>query len=440
MSRGRLSELVEFNPKRPLKKESLAPFVDMASLPESSRDISSVSKREFKGGGARFIDGDTLFARITPCLENGKTAKVSGLGHGVVGHGSTEFIVMAAKDPTVDEDFIYYLARTPEFRAYAQARMEGTSGRQRVSWQSLSDFELEIPDANVRKLAGDILRAFDDKIQVNRKINETLEKVAQAIFKSWFVDFEPVKARMATLEAGGSEEDSVRAAMQSIAGKTNDQLARLQVDLPKQHADLRAIAQLFPSAIKNSELGDIPEGWQVTTFGEVSTCMDKHRIPLSKIQREKKKGSIPYFGATSIMDYVDEYIFDGVYLLIGEDGSVLKESGAPFTQYVWGKMWVNNHAHVIQGVSPVSTEQLLLFIKNKNIAPYVTGAVQLKLNQKNMNSIPFIRAGRGVCEAFDEIAKPIFEEIRNRYDESYVLARTRDSLLPQILSGVRVFK
>ncbi|MDT9694364.1 hypothetical protein Q5762_39715, partial [Streptomyces sp. P9(2023)] len=78
-----------------------------------------------------------LFARITPCLENGKTAKVIGLPDNTIGHGSTEFIVMAAKDPSVDEDFVYYVARHPEFRAYAKGRMEGTSGRQRVSWQAI---------------------------------------------------------------------------------------------------------------------------------------------------------------------------------------------------------------------------------------------------------------------------------------------------------------
>lgn len=129
-----ITEIVEFNPKRTIKRGTVAPFVEMAALPENSRDIERFTEREFKSGGSRFQNSDTLFARITPCLENGKTAKVNILPPNTVAHGSTEFIVMAAKQPEIDEDFIYYLARLPEFREYAQARMEGTSGRQRVSY------------------------------------------------------------------------------------------------------------------------------------------------------------------------------------------------------------------------------------------------------------------------------------------------------------------
>ncbi|WP_052286176.1 hypothetical protein [Methanococcoides burtonii] len=102
------------------------------------------------------------------------------------------------------------------------------------------------------------------------------------------------------------------------------------------------------------------------------------------------------WGDFSTQRWLNSYnksIFDGIYLLLGEDGSVLKDDGSPFIQYIWGKSWVNNHAHVLQGTNNVSTEHLMLFMQNQNISVYVTGAVQLKLNQKNMNSIPFINAG-----------------------------------------------
>jgi type I restriction enzyme S subunit len=150
-----------------------------------------------------------------------------------------------------------------------------------------------------------------------------------------------------------------------------------------------------------SELGEIPRGWEVKTFGEVAQCYDSKRIPLSKKQREQKKpGDIPYYGATSIMDYVNEWIFNDIYLLIGEDGSVIKEKGTPFVQYIWGKSWVNNHAHILQGKNGVSTEHLMIFIQSQNISAYITGAVQLKLNQGNMNSIPFLHAGKKQNAAF----------------------------------------
>ena len=102
------------------------------------------------------------------------------------------------------------------------------------------------------------------------------------------------------------------------------------------------------------------------------------------------------------MDHVDDYLFDGVHVLLGEDGSVIKEDGTPFTQYVWGRFWVNNHAHVLQGKG-ISNELLLCFLKQANITPFVSGAVQLKLNQKNLKRIPFLFSGPDTSAAFDDI-------------------------------------
>lgn len=304
-----------------------------------------------------------------------------------------------------------------------------------LSRDTLNNFEVASVGQEAANRINQFIVSLEGKVYLNSQINQTLEQMAQAIFKSWFVDFDPVKAKIAALEAGGSEEDALLAAMQTISGKTLDELVWLQNERQDEYAELRATAELFPSAMQESELGEIPERWEATTFGEVSICLDRYRIPLSKSQRDKKKGGIPYYGATSVMDYVDEYIFDGVYLLLGEDGSVVKDSGGPFTQYIWGKAWVNNHAHVLQGINHVSTEQLFLFMKNQNISPYVTGAVQLKLNQKNMNRIPFVKAPDMICRRFKELIAPFFSEIRSRHDESTVLASIRDALLPKLLSG-----
>jgi type I restriction enzyme S subunit len=135
------------------------------------------------------------------------------------------------------------------------------------------------------------------------------------------------------------------------------------------------------------------------------------------------------------MDFVDEYIFDGIYLLLGEDGSVLKEDGTPFIQYIWGKSWVNNHAHVLQGLNDVSTEHLMLFIAAQNITAYVTGAVQLKLNQKNMNSIPFLKARSEINSEFAELIAPFYDQYRELSEQSRTLSQLRDTLLPKLISG-----
>jgi len=141
MAPYRVKDFVDFNPRIPLPREGDVPFIEMAALPTSGRDIIEIGQRSVGSGGARFQNGDTLLARITPCLENGKGAQVAGLDGPGVGQGSTEFIVMRAKDRR-DRDFVYYLSRHPDFRTHAIQQMSGTSGRQRVAWQSISEFEI----------------------------------------------------------------------------------------------------------------------------------------------------------------------------------------------------------------------------------------------------------------------------------------------------------
>ena len=146
-----LDELADINPRRTISKGTSAKFIDMAALPINGRDIDSkdVILREFTSGGAKFKNGDTLLARITPCLENGKTAHVSCLSGDEFAFGSTEFIVLGPK--SVDDSlFLYYLARSEEFRTYAISRMEGTSGRQRVPNSAVSEYRFLCPPPHVR--------------------------------------------------------------------------------------------------------------------------------------------------------------------------------------------------------------------------------------------------------------------------------------------------
>ncbi|UAN51666.1 restriction endonuclease subunit S [Serratia sp. JSRIV002] len=328
-------------------------------------------------------------------------------------------------------EFIYYFLKQINFDQFNSG-----SAQKSLNRNAVYPFEVKFPSSyKTQSAIASILFSLEQKIKVNHQINQTLEQIAQALFKSWFVDFEPVKAKIAALEKGGTSEDATLEAMTAISSKDTAALAVFAGEHPEKYVELKAMAELFPSTMQESERGKIPQGWEVTTFGAVSNCLDKYRIPLAKNQREKIKGSIPYYGATSIMDYVNEHIFNGVYLLLGEDGSVLKDDGTPFTQYIWGEAWVNNHAHVLQGKNGISTEQLLLFMKNQNLAPYVTGAVQLKLNQKNMNSIPFIKSDEKISLIFNTLIEPIFCTFRKRHDESISLCQIRDTLLPKLFSG-----
>jgi type I restriction enzyme S subunit len=287
------------------------------------------------------------------------------------------------------------------------------------------------PNLANQKAIAHILGKLDDKIELNRQMNQTLEAMAQALFKSWFVDFDPV------LDNAIESCTEIPEALKAKAEKR--QLVPESKKLRQTNSDL---AKLFPSAfVFNETLAKwIPEGWEVKSFGDVSNCFDRKRIPLSKRQREEKQpGPYPYYGATSINDYINEYIFDDTYLLLGEDGSVMKEDGTPFTQYVWGKIWVNNHAHVLQGTNSVSTEHLMTFIRNENINAYVTGAVQLKINQGNMNRIPFLFSSKRLNHEFSITLDYTYARFKLNFEQIEILTKLRDTLLPQLISGkVRV--
>ena len=280
----------------------------------------------------------------------------------------------------VNNLFLYYLLK------YNKEEIEGLgSGTtfKEVSAKVMQNFDIKIPSIQTQKKIADILSSLDDKIELNRRINDNLEQQAQALFKSWFVDFEPFKD-----------------------GKFVD-----------------------------SELGMIPEGWRVGNLLDIAKLYDAKRKPLSSRERENMKKIYPYYGATSIMDYVDKYIFDGTYLLMGEDGSVMDDKGYPYLQYVFGKFWSNNHAHVMQGKNNFSTEMLHCLLLKKNISPIVTGAVQAKISQANMRKILITQPPHEITIIFSSLIKPIYEIRKKNELENQRLSILRDTLLPKLMSG-----
>ena len=245
--------------------------------------------------------------------------------------------------------------------------------------QPLKNFrkiKIDLPSLeNQHKIAA-ILSALDEKIATNRAINDNLEQQAKALYKDWFLDFSPF-----------------------------------------------------------SSDGTLPEGWRIGTVGDIIQLHDSKRVPLSGTERSKMAKLYPYYGATSLMDYVDNYLFDGIYLLLGEDGTVVDNLGFPILQYVYGRFWVNNHAHIITGKEGFSVEELYLFFGLTNIKSIVTGAVQQKVSQQNLKKVPAIIPSSTALSSFDELIQPIFSQIRNLRDENARLTSLRDALLPKLMSG-----
>ena len=255
---------------------------------------------------------------------------------------------------------------------------KGTVGavQPKLPLKNVQDITIFYPSIEEQERIVNILSSVDEKIEMNNAINNNLEQQAQALYKDWFFDFSPFSTE-----------------------------------------------------------GNLPDGWHLGTVGDIIQLHDSKRVPLSGSERDKMEKIYPYYGATSLMDYVDNYLFDGIYLLLGEDGTVVDSLGFPILQYVYGQFWVNNHAHIITGKEGFSVEELYLFFSLTNIKSIVTGAVQQKVSQQNLKKVPAIIPSKEALSAFDDLIQPIFAQIRNLRDENAHLADLRDTLLPCLMSG-----
>lgn len=199
---------------------------------------------------------------------------------------------------------------------------------------------------------------------------------------------------------------------------------------------LQQAQALYDNAFPYSPDDELPKGWRLGTVGDVVVIHDSKRIPLSGAERDKMtQRTYPYYGAASLMDYVDDYIFDGNYLLLGEDGTVIDAVGFPILQYVWGKFWVNNHAHILTGAQGFEVETLLLLFKRTPVKSIVTGAVQPKISQANLRSVPVVIPPAEALAAFNATIMPMFDQIRQNDEQNRALAAMRDALLPKLMSG-----
>ncbi|WGH85735.1 restriction endonuclease subunit S [Auritidibacter ignavus] len=185
MSRVTLGEAFVLNPTVKLSKGTHAPFVDMASLVPFTRDVSAAQEKPY-GGGMKFCDGDVLMARITPSLENGKTSvyRAAANQRNAPAFGSTEFIVIRGKEGISSTSFAYYLFTSPEIRDYAIGSMNGSSGRQRVQFDSLASFEIDLPELQEQRSIAATLGALDDKIESNRRAINSIFKIVTAMLSS----------------------------------------------------------------------------------------------------------------------------------------------------------------------------------------------------------------------------------------------------------------
>ena len=340
------------------------PTVDMTNL--SGVDISNYKKDTL----SKFIakTGDYVLAMT------GATIGKLGMIKSGTAYVNQRVLLFKPLENKINKSFLFYVLSHPTFNKYIFNHIDSETAQPNISANSVGKYEFDLPDIDVQKKIAGVLSALDDKIELNNQINSNLEQQAQALFKSWFIDFEPFGGKM-------------------------------------------------------------PNDWEPANVEKAIVLHDSQRIPLSSNQRMNMEKRYPYYGATSIMDFVDNYIFDGKFLLLAEDGTVIDKNDRPVLQYVYGKFWANNHAHVISGKNGFSVEFLYLFFKQTNIKGFVTGAVQPKINQANLKSIPINIPTKNILSEFDAIIQPLFNLFIKNNNENQRLSEIRDSLLPKLMSG-----
>lgn len=274
--------------------------------------------------------------------------------------------------PEYDARFIYYYMTTPEFQSELDGRATGTTVIG-LRQPELMKCIIRCPEIQEQKVIAAILSSIDAKIIANEKVNDNLLAQAQTLYK-----------------------------------------------------------QFFPYGVQD----DLPDGWRIGTVGEIIEIHDSKRIPLSGADRTKMEKKIyPYYGAASLMDFVDNYIFDGKYLLLGEDGTVVDDAGYPILQYVWGQFWVNNHAHILTGRLGYDVESLYMLFKQTPVKSIVTGAVQPKISQANLRSVQVVIPPEHNLREYNDLVEPLFSLFRANEEECKNLTALRDTLLPKLMSG-----
>ena len=392
----KMSDFIDFNPTISLKKGTVARKITMDKLIPHSRDIYDWEYEPYSGG-SKFQNGDTIMARITPCLENGKHAFISLLNDGEIAYGSTEYIVMRGIPGISDNRFVYYLSHFPDFKNAAVKSMVGSSGRQRAQVDVLKNLEFYLPGLKEQRKIADTLSALDDKIALNNRINHNLEEQAQALYKSWFVDFEPFKD-----------------------GK-----------------------------FVYSELGLIPEGWHIKRAEELCQINIGKTPPRKETHWFSLENNEPVWVSISDMSDCGVFIHDSAEKLTKEAlkkfNILLVPEGSVLLSF---KLTIGRVA--IANRELTTNEAIARFITNdKALALYLyltlkqydysklgsTSSIATAVNSKIVKAMPVLWPGYNVISAFSESIGASFIEIKKRQAENRCLTSLRDSLLPELMSG-----
>ena len=378
----KLSDIAEFNPRESINKGSVAKKVAMDKLQPFCRDIPEYEYSKFTCG-TKFRNGDTIMARITPCLENGKTAKVNILEDGEVGFGSTEYIVFRAKENITDEDYLYYLVCSPLVRDPAIKSMVGSSGRQRVQTDVVQNLEIDVPDLDTQRRIGGLLKSLDNKIAVNNTINENLLQQAEAIYKAWFCD------RFAEDESSPWPKttigDITSLVVRGITPKYNDDTDQLIIN---------------------------------------QKCIRNHMVDLTPARRHLPKA------------ITEKWLIQGDLLINSTGEGTLGRAAQVW--FVPNNLTVDSHVTIVRPKTAVLRNYIGLWglTHEAEIESLHTGSTgQTELPRERVKAMELPLPDESALSRFNELITPMAQAIVKNQQENIRLAELRDTLLPRLMSG-----
>lgn len=322
------------------------------------------------------------------------------------------------------------------------------SSRGSLTTAILKQLQLLCPPLPEQKRIAEILSSLDNKIEVNKQINHTLEEMAEALFKSWFIDFDPVRVKKAALEAGAGEKEANLAVMKFISSKTDEELEKFQNDYPEKYRELEDVAKLFSAEFQDSELGEIPLGWRVGKLEDLTIQLNSGGTPSTK-EQSYYNGTINWFSTKELQD---NFIFESekkitdlgltnssaklfpkntvvmaIYAspTVGRLGILAKES--TFNQAAVGLVAKNQVAYPFI--------YLLLKCLRDELNALTNGAAQQNLNVSLVKNFKIIIPDQEILKIFDKAIQPIFIKIRDNSEQIQALTRSRDELLPRLMRG-----
>ncbi|NCP58130.1 MAG: hypothetical protein COZ36_03810 [Piscirickettsiaceae bacterium CG_4_10_14_3_um_filter_44_349] len=417
------------------------PWLSVVDFNSGSRFVSDtvdkITEAGLKGSSTKILDKDDLIisARGTVgCLA--QVTKPMAFNQSCYG--------LSGKEGVVENDYLYYLVKSKvdELKQKTHGAIFDT-----ITRETFNHIEVIIPnDRQTRSQIAKILGDLDKKIELNRQTNQTLEQIAQALFKSWFVDFDPVKAKIAAKQAGGNAKQIERAAMAAISGKTEPELNQLT---PDQYQNLKTSAALFPDELVESELGDIPSGWKLSEIGNEVTIVGGG-TPSTKNSEFWENGEIHWTTPRDMSNLTDKILLDTDRKITKAGlakissgllpiNTVLMSSRAPVGYLAISKIPVaiNQGYIAMKCEKELSPEYIVQWAESvmDEIQQRASGTTFAEISKTNFKVIPIIVPNSDLVTEYSKITPNIYEKITESLRETKSLEETRDTLLPKLLSG-----